>query len=281
VKSQVIQAWLQIHHVHDSTIYGLQVDIPEGHITYRLYLETENEDDFILSVFGYDQCPLVIETSTDFITGDGYGIIDDGNFDDDNFNEIFPGMRYWSYLTIKGDPEYGPSGNPHLVTAYHPGINHWQDSLGLGQDLVIDGPVGGAWALWQNVFDWGESGNDQLTMIGQFTTDGEINGMVNVVAIVNDDADDIQTIHGLEFGTDNLLIMGCTDQEAMNYNPAANYEDGSCLAIGDFDGDGNIGVGDLLLFLGNLGCVSDCGFMDLNGDGIVNIFDLLMLLGLL
>lgn len=47
--------------------------------------------------------------------------------------------------------------------------------------------------------------------------------------------------------------------------------------IADFDGDGQVGINDLLDFLGNFGCTSDCEG-DLDGDGTVTVFDLLIFL---
>lgn len=54
-------------------------------------------------------------------------------------------------------------------------------------------------------------------------------------------------------------ILGCTNQDAANYHPAATEDDGSCLfgdilsCPGDFNDDGAINSGDLLVFLGVFG----------------------------
>ncbi|MGB1100603.1 MAG: hypothetical protein ACPGYS_06815, partial [Flavobacteriales bacterium] len=46
----------------------------------------------------------------------------------------------------------------------------------------------------------------------------------------------------------SCVFGGCTDSAALNFNPLANIEDGSCRfdVCPDFDGDGNINLGDLL-----------------------------------
>lgn len=54
---------------------------------------------------------------------------------------------------------------------------------------------------------------------------------------------------------------------------------GACLDA-DFDGNGTIGSGDLLEFLGAFGCIGDCGGPDLNGDEVVGTNDLLLFLTL-
>jgi hypothetical protein len=46
--------------------------------------------------------------------------------------------------------------------------------------------------------------------------------------------------------------------------------------IGDFDGNGIVSVGDLLIFNADYGCTSSCGITDIDGDGLVNVGDLLI-----
>ena len=47
----------------------------------------------------------------------------------------------------------------------------------------------------------------------------------------------------------------------------------------DLTGDGLVGAADLVVFLGNFGCNSNCGDADLDGDGLVGVSDLVLLLG--
>ena len=76
-------------------------------------------------------------------------------------------------------------------------------------------------------------------------------------------------------------ILGCTDPEATNYNPAATLNDGSCQypepCPGDFDGNGVIAVNDVLVALGDFGCAGVCT-ADLDGDGVVGVTDILNML---
>ena len=79
---------------------------------------------------------------------------------------------------------------------------------------------------------------------------------------------------------DPLVIPGCTDPDADNYNPNATTDDGSCTVAcaGDFNGNGIIEVSDVLVTLGEFGCISLC-VADIDGDGIVGVTDILYLLG--
>lgn len=76
-------------------------------------------------------------------------------------------------------------------------------------------------------------------------------------------------------------VPGCTDPDANNYDPNATDDDGSCefdeTCPGDFDGNGVIGVNDVLVALGNFGCAGDC-VADIDGDNIVGVTDILTLL---
>ena len=73
---------------------------------------------------------------------------------------------------------------------------------------------------------------------------------------------------------------GCTTASACNFNPDANYNDGTCepcACPGDINGDLAVTVADVLFLLAEFGCTSECT-ADLNDDGMVSISDLLILL---
>ncbi|MBL7943844.1 MAG: hypothetical protein JNM00_13815, partial [Flavobacteriales bacterium] len=51
----------------------------------------------------------------------------------------------------------------------------------------------------------------------------------------------------------------------------------NCNCVGDINGDSLVGSGDILIFLTDIGCMSDCA-ADLDGNGMVNTIDLIILL---
>jgi hypothetical protein len=78
----------------------------------------------------------------------------------------------------------------------------------------------------------------------------------------------------------NFLISGCTNPNAINYDPTASVDDGSCIidCSADLNGDNSITVADLLLVLSEFGCIENCDATDVNGDGVTTVADLLELL---
>jgi hypothetical protein len=78
----------------------------------------------------------------------------------------------------------------------------------------------------------------------------------------------------------SFLIPGCTNPNAINYDPNASLDDGSCVldCSADLNGDNSITVADLLLVLSDFGCIANCDSTDVNGDGITTVADLLELL---
>ena len=79
---------------------------------------------------------------------------------------------------------------------------------------------------------------------------------------------------------DGTSCAGCTDPGALNYDPTASLDDGSCeypLCVGDLTGDLLVSVSDILVILGDFGCLENC-LSDLTGDDSVSVEDLLALL---
>ena len=80
------------------------------------------------------------------------------------------------------------------------------------------------------------SGEDQRILLGQFTTDGDLEGQVNVQmftqGIIN--PSDRMTIPFSGVGEHPATLLdpcGCMDEMACNYNPLADCDDGSCIAV--------------------------------------------------
>ena len=85
-----------------------------------------------------------------------------------------------------------------------------------------------------------------------------------------------------ECGGDNSTCSGCTEENACNFDENAVVNDGSCeyescSCPEDVNNDGIISVADILILLGEFGCVNNCA-ADINDDGGTNVQDILLLL---
>ena len=130
-------------------------------------------------------------------------------------------------------------------------------------------------------------GAGNFTNTLQFDLDYEV-GKLEAGDINNDGMPDILISRGFYTGQhpyliNNLPVAGCLDESACNYNPEADWDNGTCFYgtcfnIADFNNDGVVGVADLLFLLSDLGCFGPPCMADLNGDGITATSDLLIFL---
>ena len=77
------------------------------------------------------------------------------------------------------------------------------------------------------------------------------------------------------------VIAGCTDEDANNYNPDANSDDGTCEYCnpGDVNGDNTVNVTDIVSIVnfilgGGTDVTDDLSCGDMNADGIINVTDI-------
>lgn len=261
------------HAVHTEDLAGLGGTLPAGSVTYQLYALLEDPDDYVLAVFGDEDRPLVLETAGAF-----YGFGDDPGETvvvsayQPLFNSVFPANAFTSWFNAGVATE----GNSAASVSWVSGFANWVDSLDPGT-IAMDDSVGGAFF---STFPMPEPNNGAVP-VGQFTvTDpSAFSGTINVLAkTVEDGTYGIEFAVGLTFSNTDLTVFGCMDEDATNFDPAATWQlAGDCAYAGDFNGDGEFTVEDLLGILAEFGCTS-CPQGDINGDGVVNVQDILLFL---
>lgn len=281
----ILNLVLTEYYVHEEDFNGVTDTIPAGSVTYRLYVELSEEDDQLLGIYGDALSPLIIESTGGFhihqIGGENsLGTIYNQNIN--LFSTVWPEVEFTSWLTIGAGPDDPGHGNPGGIPAPN---STWFEDFENGEDILMDSEVGSGVFNHNALYIPFPEGPGGLQLIGQFTTleTSNINGSIN--AYVRSAGSDLNPgyaiAEGLTFTQDNLSLLGCTDFEATNYNPEADYEDGSCIYAGDFNGDDVVSIADLLIFMEEFGCLEVCGGEDLNSDGIVNVPDLILFLGLI
>ena len=214
---------LEVHAEHDEGELA-------GLTTYRMYVTTPNDNDIISAVYGDDETPLSIATTTSFYQhpfGSSLG---------SNNNPLlytgFPELEFDSWLTMGLD---GPAGDNEVAPSTIGDLNNgWISNFEAGMNVLIEDSIGGAMFVTN---DSGTtnivSGAEQRILIGQFTTDGVMSGVVNVqmfTAGVVDPADRLAlAFEGVGLHTEGGdVVCGCMDELACNYDANVTNDDGSC-----------------------------------------------------
>ena len=267
---------VQPYQVHDSG----ELD---GFVTYRIYIKTQNADDFISSVSGDSDFPTRIMSSGSFFQSSFGGLL--GSDQNPALFGFFPTAAYDSYVTI-GLTESAAAGEGNINVIESVG-NPWGNNFENGQDLLIDDAIGGGWFIFNGNTN-GIAGDDEQVLLAQVTTDGALSGSLYVQVFVNGDvANDDRILLDIEEACaapggpeacdfpedgydcdgnclsdtdgdgvcDEFEVGGCDDAAACNYDAGATDNDGSCSYAADgYDCDGN--------------CLSDT-----DGDGVCDEFE--------
>ena len=272
-----------------------------GMTTYRVLLHTEDPADFVTSVYGNANEPLSVMTTTSFYQNAVGGVT--AQFANPALFAAFPLLEYDSWVTIGLDgPADAAAGENDAETLISP-VQPWTDTFDPGggdpgANLIMDDEVGGVWYVLNGDVN-GNPAADGTVLLGQFTTDGDLTGMLNIqlfpagdninyltlnlpiggncVAedgnpactypesdIVDCDSECLNDIDG-DGVCDELEVPGCTDETACNYDAAATDDDGSCLQLDECGVCGGSGIP-----AGDCDCdgnqLDECGVC--GGDGI-------------
>ena len=221
-----------------------------GMTTYRLFVTTPHEDDVVVEMFGEDELPWTIQSSTS-VHQEVLGVALGAGVNPLLF-EAFPTLQFDSWLTIGlvGQPQEGEEA----PLAVGDDTNGWLSNFETNGILQVDQTPGGSLFLPNPTeASNGLSGEGMSVLLGQFTTDGVLSGVVNVKALRHGDPMD-EVALTLSFQGEGLFsgatLCGCADPEACNYVPEATYETDDCLypealyldcdgnCLNDEDGDG-------------------------------------------
>ena len=151
------------------------VDSIPGMTTARLYAVLNHPEDYLTSVSGWDDMVGYIETTTSFYQDE------DGWVTPNNNNpllfDILSTLRYDSWVTIGVDSAPVGADGEIPVGVFPPETSFWVDEFEAGGNLVMD--IDGAWFVTMGSSN-GTAGEDLRVLVGQFTTDGVISGMLNL-----------------------------------------------------------------------------------------------------
>ena len=200
-----------------------------GMTTVRMYIETENADDFISAVAGDEINPTGIRTTTSFYQNAL------GGTTANNYNTLLeaadPLVAYDSFVTIGIDEAPDGAAGEGETTV----VGSWNVDFDMGGNLLINDFFGGSWfTTYPNTA--AVAGADHRVLLGQFTTDGQMSGQVFVQVFPNgvganemrlsftfgDCAEDDDTPEGSYSFTRHW--EGTASDDAGNSNSASSYQ---------------------------------------------------------
>ena len=242
-----------------------------GMTTYHVYLNTPNAEDVLTAVIGDEEFPFEFSTTTSFYQHPG------ASFSSEGLTPFLlaadPMAQYDSYFTVDLTSEaVAANGEENIAAA--PGA--WVSEFEAGNSFTVNDAVGSGYYVVPSASN-ALVGADHRILIAQLTTDGKVTGSFRAQVFpngdqINDNRVDVTFINGTCACTDDIAVNfdpdadfddgsciyeypGCMDDSACNYQPLANIEDGSCTyPTAPFDCDGN--------------CLNDA-----DGDGICDEFE--------
>ena len=184
-----------------------------GTTTYRIYADFDNAADQLIAIYGIDYDPLEILTTTSFFQQTVAGGPLSTNINPAFFG-FFPDAAFDSWFTIGLDNQTGNQ----LQTI---GFNY--ANFEAGNSWVVNDIIGGTiFSLPGEVQNLPVGGR---VLMAQLTSSGEIDVRFNI---------QWRNSAQVPTNTPDLILHlpeaapGCTDPNALNYNPAATEDDGSC-----------------------------------------------------
>lgn len=206
-----------------------------GYNTYRVYVKFASDQDFLTAVYGDVDFPTKIQGGNNFFNA-ALGTKDNEGYQSVLFGG-FPDLEYDSFITIGMDGPADASAGEAVINAVGDPAANWIPVFepgggATGSDIIIDTQTGGSWfPLYPNSNAY--AGEDSLVMIGQFTTDTVLYGVISVAAFVGGvQAND--SLVTLPFSSVPNAVFGCTNSDATNYDMAANEDNGSCVFACDY-----------------------------------------------
>jgi len=185
----------------------------DGFDTYRVYANFMDADAQLVAVYGLQDTALSITTTGSFYQDPLGGPL--ATASNPLLFPSFPSLAYDSWVTIGSDDNEG--------TVDFIGVDFVPFEA--GGNLIVDDNVGGTWYILPGLEPTAFPDSDGRVLVGQFTTDGIVDLIINLQYRAADGSNKQAVGQSLTFP---VVTPGCTDAGACNYNPIADFDDGSC-----------------------------------------------------
>lgn len=219
------------------TVELVAEDLPVvGMRTYRVYANFENPDDQLTAVFAQEGDPMSISTTTSFYQNELGGAF--ANQITEVALLVDPMVAYDSWFTIGGE-----DAAVNLTTV---GVDAAATAFESGGAFAINNALGGSWFVLPGLEPLAYPDDQGRVLVAQLTTDGVVNLSINLQYRAENGSNPQEIDQVLEFP---VVVQGCTDDAACNFDSAAEVNDGSCIypepfrdcfgnCISDADSDG-------------------------------------------
>ena len=204
--------------------------------TYRIYVNFDDANDQISSVFGNDDFPLEVNVPEGAFNTPINSTWNASSINADFFS-IFPELADDSFATLGLAGPASTSGidgaaDPQLVEDLNQPITPFFLTDG-ATSLLSNSNIGASW-FTLNTAQNAYAGDDLRTLVMQITTTGEISGTLNYQVFNQFDPSPGSETEAIQISSSfdidfSQVLVGCTDTEAANYCPQAMFDDGSCL----------------------------------------------------
>jgi len=185
----------------------------DGFDTYRVYANFMDADAQLVAVYGLQDTALSITTTGSFYQDPLGGPL--ATASNPLLFPSFPSLAYDSWVTIGSDDN---AGSVDFI-----GVDFVPFEA--GGNLIVDDNVGGTWYILPGLEPTAFPDSDGRVLVGQFTTDGIVDLIINLQYRAADGSNKQAVGQSLTFP---VVTPGCTDAGACNYNPIADFDDGSC-----------------------------------------------------
>ena len=185
----------------------------DGFDTYRVYANFMDPAAQLVAVYGLQDTALSIVTSGSFYQDPLGGPL--ATASNPLLFPTFPSLEWDSWVTIGSEDN---SGSVDFI-----GVDFV--AFEAGGNLVVDDLVGGTWYILPGLEPAAFPDADGRVLVGQFTTDGIVDLIINLQYRAADGTNKQAVGQMLTFP---VVTPGCTDPGACNYDPLADFDDGSC-----------------------------------------------------
>ena len=264
--------------------------VQEGLTVYRFFVDMVNATDKLSAMYGDSDANMSIQAPAGIYNSE-FNLSWNASGVSSAFLDLYPELADDSYATIGLD---GPASQA-AAGSVDPDLAELSDASNTvaaffttgGLALDISTPVGAVWFVAGPATN-ASAGDAGRVLAMQVTTSGPLYGTVNAQIFPEGDGDNEFKLswtfagEGVYDADGYGNACGCTDADAGNYDPSAEYDDGTCVfgipgctdsEACNYDETATIDDDSCVFAATGYDCEGEC-LIDDDGDGVCNEFEI-------